>query len=291
MRLSGSSGRLCRPFATTNGNDAAAGAPQVVIPLPGMLLNRDIFQAHRLRDSLGTGSEAQVVIDAELGESAVFHAASVGEAADLVARGLSERHQGARAVLVGHSYGGYAALEMAKRWPEQVSGLVLVATQCRGDSSSASKRRRELVALAKREGPDRFMERMLPVMLAASSSSAAAAAKRIFNPVGIDTVARQMHSCAARQDQRGTLQGLHPDIPVLVLAGSHDRLIPPCCAREMRELLDLRAGSRDVAPWSVKILPRSGHLVPLEQPDRFYDTLLSWAQDIQKHRQSLERSH
>jgi pimeloyl-ACP methyl ester carboxylesterase len=44
------------------------------------------------------------------------------------AHDLAERLKLSRLALLGHSYGGFLALEYAKRWPESLTHLVLVAT-------------------------------------------------------------------------------------------------------------------------------------------------------------------
>jgi pimeloyl-ACP methyl ester carboxylesterase len=49
---------------------------------------------------------------------------TLAEAAEAVARSI-ELEAGGRAVLVGLSLGGYVAMDVAARWPERVTGLVL----------------------------------------------------------------------------------------------------------------------------------------------------------------------
>jgi pimeloyl-ACP methyl ester carboxylesterase len=49
---------------------------------------------------------------------------SLASAAEIVAEAIASS-RGGRAVVIGLSLGGYVAMELASRWPERVSGLVL----------------------------------------------------------------------------------------------------------------------------------------------------------------------
>lgn len=64
------------------------------------------------------------------GASPSAPAGSVAEAADFVAKGLAERGI-ERAVVLGHSFGGAVAIELALTSPARVAGLVLVSTGAR----------------------------------------------------------------------------------------------------------------------------------------------------------------
>merc|ERR1712046_353561 len=107
-----------------------------------------------------------VTVDGELGESAVFNAPSLNEVAEIVVKGLDMHHGSAsQALLVGHSYGGYAALETARRFPDRVAGLILVSTQCRADTVGATARREAQVELARRVGLRTLLGSLRPMLL------------------------------------------------------------------------------------------------------------------------------
>jgi pimeloyl-ACP methyl ester carboxylesterase len=68
-----------------------------------------------------------------------------------------------------------------------------------------------------------------------------------------------------RADSRSLLPGI--EIPTLVLAGEGDAITPPELAREMAEMIE----------WaSLVIVPESGHLSSLEQPERVTQALRLW---------------
>jgi pimeloyl-ACP methyl ester carboxylesterase len=61
-------------------------------------------------------------------------------------------------------------------------------------------------------------------------------------------------------------------VPTLVLTGANDRLTPPVLSQQMAELLP--------NPIELKILPRTGHMTPLERPGALVDALASLADGV-----------
>lgn len=53
----------------------------------------------------------------------------LGDASRVIAE-LIGTHTGGRAIVVGHSLGGYVAMDLGARWPERVAGLVLANATC-----------------------------------------------------------------------------------------------------------------------------------------------------------------
>ena len=69
----------------------------------------------------------------------------------------------------------------------------------------------------------------------------------------------------ARPDSTETLRSAR--VPALVLAGEEDRLTPPEVARDLVGLM----------PRSeLVVLPRCGHLAPVEAPEVFAAAVLDW---------------
>src|SRR2546423_14206644 len=64
----------------------------------------------------------------------------------------AESHPG-RLCLVGHSMGGYVALELMRRAPERVERLALLNTNGRPDTPESTQNRRRLMALAEKDFP------------------------------------------------------------------------------------------------------------------------------------------
>jgi len=294
---SNASGVTSQPRRSPSGNRVNSLRHAVVVPLPGMLLTRELFQAARLGDAFNGHASA---VDAELGEDAILSASSVREAAESVIAGLERRHNGAMGLLVGHSYGGYVALEVARRAPQWLAGLVLMSTQSPADTKGAAARRQKQIDLARSSGIPTVINGLLPALLspkAQEDEAIVGMVMRMAEQTGLANFERQMQACIMRPDQRNTLQDLDPRIPVLVISGVKDKLIPPRCARELASELKAREASAPAAssvsdmdpeksgaprraPWAVRTHPESGHLLSLEQPEALHNYLASWANEV-----------
>jgi len=252
----------------------------VAIPLPGILLTNDLFaKMPGFSSLLGTEFE-----DVSLGDKAVQNHSSLSDAADFLASELSSTYGArARAVLVGHSYGGYAALEFASRHPHLLAGLVLISTQVRADTEHMIERRQEQLRLMQDQGLDGVLETITPFVISPPpgdderAAELAAEIRRMAGLVGPEAFSRQVHACCSRKDQRETLSKLHPTIPILNVHGKADKITPPRVHQEMKRLLHAR-GADQVSQST--FLKEAGHLVPLEAPEHFAQLLAEWRSEV-----------
>ncbi len=171
-----------------------------------------------------------------------------------------------RAVLLGCSYGGHVALRAALDAPDRVAGLVLVASGGLDPSppaeliaayDQAAMMSRPLTAVAAAcsaliASPNsetrRFTERRLAVHAAAQSGASESAhdyraiARSVDGAIR-DDAARQLHRVAA---------------PVELVHGAHDPLVAPAVVER---------ASRRLRDATLTVLPASGHVPWLEEPD------------------------
>lgn len=262
----------------------------VAVPMPGVLLTNALYaRCGDLSSALGTGRT-----DPELGQKAVSMATSLPEVAEQLRIGLLARHgAGARALLIGHSYGGYGALEFARRYPELVSGLVLVSTQARADTEHMVARRQAQIRLLRDRGLEALMETIQPLLvssMAQGDPTVAESIRSMSRVVGAEVFERQVIACSTRVDQRETLRALPGHIPVLTIAGKEDKVTPPRVFREMQQLLSERSEAQKVAPWRSTLLTGAGHLAPLERPGAFRRALEEWREEVRQHHASAERA-
>lgn len=174
-----------------------------------------------------------------------------------------------RAVLVGNSFGGAVALIVAAIAPERVSGLVLVSAPAPGlepsaeleaaweAEESAFERGDVEGALAAvldawtlPDAPPELRERISAMQRRAYESQDPAAEASLEDPLEDDP------SLVSRID-----------VPSLVAVGEHD-------------MEDFRRGAeslaRDLPDARHVVIPRAGHLAPLEQPEAFRDLVLEY---------------
>lgn len=160
-------------------------------------------------------------------------------------------------VLGGHSMGGYIAFAMHRIAPERLAGLALIATRSAADSAETQAARETNAQKALAEGPGFLADAMLPKLFAGDPLPAHVPTIRsmikIAKSAGVATALRAMASRPDAAPQLPTLK-----IPVLVLAGRQDKIVPPAESEAMARAIP---GARLV--WADK----SGHMPMLEEPD------------------------
>ena len=169
-------------------------------------------------------------------------------------------------VLVGLSMGGYVAFQFVRKHGSKLRGLVLCDTRSAADAPEAAAGRLKLAEHVLRAGTHYAAEAMLPRAFAPSTfrdnpavTEMARETVLATSPVGI---AAALHGLAQRPDMTGFLPSIR--VPTLVVVGEQDVISPP---DEMREMAVRIPGSEFV------VIPRSGHLPPVENPVAFNEAV------------------
>ncbi len=174
--------------------------------------------------------------------------------------------QGGDVLLCGTSMGGMLALEVVRQAPQRVKALALLASTARPDTPELIRLRSDAIALVEQGR----MRDVLQANLAfafdpAHAATLAPAYMAMIERAGPQQLIAQNRAVMARPDLRPLLPGIA--CPTLVLCGESDLLTPPECAREMAGLIP---DSR------LELLPRCGHLLTWEQPERVNALLIDW---------------
>ena len=167
-----------------------------------------------------------------------------------------------RPILVGHSMGGMVAQTALRRRPDAYRAAVLSCTSpAFGDPTGEFQKK----FVADRLGPldaGRTMAELAPAMVDAVSGPAPDAAGRQLAIATIAATAARSYRaavhCLVGFDERANLARI--GIPVLCLAGAHDRLAPPAMMERMAARIP---GARFVRLAGV------GHLPNVEAPRAF----------------------
>ena len=143
-------------------------------------------------------------------------------------------------VAVGASMGGYCALALARRAPERVVGIVLAGSRAKGDSEERRRTRDEQIAELRAQGvpPD------------------------VDSDVTADEFAVAQEAIRDRPDLSGVVSSFGG--PLLVCVGDGDEIVSVDEAREIADAALL---------GSLEVFAGAGHLLSLEQPERFNDVL------------------
>lgn len=162
-------------------------------------------------------------------------------------------------VVVGHSMGGAIAQTMALLQPQAISALVLVGTGPRLPVNPDLLNR--LVT-----DPDRALENIARWSLARQFDPHLYEMNlRLLHEVSADRILHELTACSLF-DSRAQLPQYHG--PVFLIRGQDDRMTPEALSNEFLTIWP---------DMPVHTIANSGHLVMLEQPQLFNETLLAIA--------------
>lgn len=178
-----------------------------------------------------------------------------------------------RAIIVGLSIGGFAAIRAALAFPTRVQGLVLADT---GAGAAARTDRIKLATMGPIwRSPARAA--VLPTIVAQLFGRTARTEQpeliRSWRATFLDqdpaSMTAQARAIVTRDDVTERLGEIHT--PVLVIVGDEDRNPGVPAARDLATKLPAA---------SLTVLPRTGHLSAVEQPERFSEHLLSFVNRV-----------
>lgn len=248
---------------------ATDGKGDAIVLIHGFPLTREIWDAQAAKLS-----QSNLVIRPDLrgmGESSVPDGPYLMEtlagdiAAVLDAMGID------RAAIVGHSLGGYVAMAFCRMYTERVTKLALVCSRLAADTTQIAQSREDLADRAERDGSvDAIADAYVPRLFAPSTLEKRAPIidrvremARSLNPRGAAAVLRGM---AQRVDSYDIAEELQ--MPVLIVAGGADQIVPLAEAEQMR---------RAFPSAVLKIAGHSGHMSMLEESDAVTGFLLEFA--------------
>lgn len=151
-------------------------------------------------------------------------------------------------VAVGASMGGYCALALARRAPEHIVGLALVASRASADSFERRRERDDIIAVLREKGVPPELETEEP------AEHLAVAQEAMRNRMDLSGVAASFGG------------------PLLVCVGDRDDLVS---VEESSEL------ASSALRGTLEVFPEAGHFPTIEQPERFNEVLLEFVSQWQ----------
>lgn len=179
-----------------------------------------------------------------------------------------------KVAVVGHSYGGFIALELALRYPKRLSHLILL------DTAPTFNYYEEIIENALSQGAT---EEMLEVLAADFESDEEMLHKLpiiwplYFKNYDVEACRRLMENSiltisGGARDGEIEAYNMMPrlgeiQIPALVMAGRYDFVCPPSQAHILHDGL---------SNSELVIFEDSGHLPYIEEPEIFFKTVRDW---------------
>lgn len=229
---------------------------QGLVLIPGLLCDRLLWESQVA--ALGDVAECWVA-DHTRSET------MAGVAADILRDAPFENF-----ALAGLSMGGYVALEITRQAESRVSKLALLDTGARPDTPEQSRRRGELIALARRGRFIGVTQALLPMLVHPANLAnrdLVATIKAMAKNTGKEAFIREERAIMSRTDGFPVLRNLN--CPALVLCGREDALTPLDRHEEMAQAI---AGSR------LEVIADCGHLSTLERPAEVSAAMKRWLQ-------------
>jgi len=175
----------------------------------------------------------------------------------------------------GLSMGGYVAFAFYRSYPERVGGLILTATRASSDSAEAKSNRIIAVDLARTQGVGTIIDSMLPRLVSPYTISRkpelVQQIKKLMMSNSVDGVVGDLLGMMDRPDSTLLLPQIH--VPVLILMGRDDQIIPITEAQEMNNAIP---DSR------LQVIPDAGHLPNMEQPEMYNQIVRTFIQTLDR---------
>ena len=236
-----------------------------VLFLPGALSSRRAWEgvAEELQLRPVEGKEGLVIEVA----GPVAGVQTIEEAAAQVKASHDLRHT----VVVGHSYGGYIALELAKKNSEVV-GLGLVNSQAKHDSENTIAARRKIIEIAGKAGVARVVALQKALLLYSANYHLLPMLEEMAEGVGAQAFVEQNLVSISREDSTDFLRTTQ--LPLWFCAGAEDSLLPVLVSENMHQ-----AATGSVYK-QLDVVGETGHMTHIESPEKVAHNLRNFLQCI-----------
>lgn len=242
--------------------DARPGVPALVL-LHGFPLDGRVWMS--VAEQLKSKTRVIVPDLPGFGRSSVSGEFSIESLADDVET-IAARLRTGPFVVAGLSMGGYIALALSEHSGSMLRGLILTNTRSSADDEAGKQKRNSMIEIVKARGTPAIVDLMLPNALEPDAAQKKGEVVRQLKSIMLDcpprTIEMALGAMRDRSDYTEHLSKL--TIPVLVVHGSADMIMPVHIAQKMAE----RARNGTFAP-----IPNAGHISTMEQPDAVADVI------------------
>jgi 3-oxoadipate enol-lactonase len=180
-----------------------------------------------------------------------------------------------KVMLCGLSMGGYIALGAIEKFPDRFSALVLSDTQCEADNATARKKRLEAIETIKEKGQIFFAEETLKKLLAPESftnrKEEIKAIREMILNTSKQSLYRTLMALMMRKETCSRLAGIN--VPVLIMTGEEDEVIPTDKARFLHEKIEHSY---------LHFIEQAGHVANMENAPAFNSNLRKFASRFAK---------
>ncbi len=176
-------------------------------------------------------------------------------------------------IVIGHSLGGYIALEMLRKHSGFVKGIGLLNSSAFEDPADKKENRNKLISFIQSHGVEPFIKTFVPSLFYPETAKKH---QKTMDYIGAEGLSIQdesvMKYAAAMRDRVDSMDllDIYKD-RILLIAGEHDQNVPLEKSKEM---------ARTISPDNVHILPESAHMSVIEQSEMCYDAIRKFVRKL-----------
>jgi pimeloyl-ACP methyl ester carboxylesterase len=171
--------------------------------------------------------------------------------------------------IIGFSMGGYVARAVARRVPDRLQALVLIATSARGDTAAQASRKAIAIQNVARTPFNGVSSRAIARSLHPDHADPETIERiqAMSRRLGGEAFLRQ--AGMSREGDLGQLGEIR--CPSLIIAAAQDAL------RSVAEARELQAG---IPGASLEVIEGSGHMLPIEAPGVLLGCVVPWLTQV-----------
>ena len=156
-----------------------------------------------------------------------------------------------RAIVCGHSMGGYVALAFAEQYPGKIAGLGLITTNAVSDSPEKRRNRYALIDEIQAKGSSAVADNLAPRL--SNKPAVIRQAHALISQCDPGGLIGSLQGMAEREDKMACLREI--TVPALVVAGKEDQITDVLGAQDMAKALP---------QGTFFEIPKVGHMPMLE---------------------------
>lgn len=179
--------------------------------------------------------------------------------ADLI-NDIVEKENVKKFVILGHSMGGYIALQYLSIYPEKVSALGLLHSSAYADDAEKLEKRKQAITVIEKKGKDTYLNTTYRSLLHGEDhiNKYLSLLEKMGEKIKAKVLVAYIKAMMAREDHSALLQKV--DIPFCFIIGKHDGAIP----------FEVSMRQTHIANSTyIKVLESTGHVGMLEEEDAF----------------------
>jgi 3-oxoadipate enol-lactonase len=206
--------------------------------------------------------------DSEIGEGPALmpkHASDIARVLDAAGIG--------KAAFIGCSIGGYILFEFWRRFRARVTALAFCDTRPQADTAEARANRLKTADTVLERGTEPFIETMIPRLMGRTTVSTrpdlVAGARAMMRKMSVEDISQVLRGMAERPDSSADLKTIN--VSTLIVIGEEDLLSTVADGELMRQ---------NIAGSQLKVIPKSGHYAPWEQPEAVGTALRQFLDDV-----------